>query len=506
MSDPICLDGTNLTPQLLGAIADGNSVAIATESAHAMARGRAVVDRYFEESIPAYGLTTGLGMRADRMLSREEASQFSYRLVRGRAQGVGEPLGSSVVRAILAVRLNTMLSGAAGASPSLANALVEVLNRNVVAYVPSIGSIGAGDLVVMSAIAHALIGEGDCLVAGERRPALATLREAGLEPIVLHPKDGLVLCNSTALSVAMSALAAAKAAAVFDALQRAAALSLEAFVGNGSPFDTAVLRSRPVVGQVRAGDEIRNLLRGGNLLEEGVARRLQDPVSFRCIAQTHGVLQAALEALHAEVNVHLNSSPDNPVVLVDEGRCVSSGNFHTPGLTHALDATARAAAWCANDSVSRVARLMHSPHSGLPSLLCADTADTAGFGPLLKPIEALRAEIIFLSTPAPILPSHNADGIEDAATFSPLAADKFDTVLDRMALLIAFELIAACQAIDLRRDKTEAGLDPALGPALLGTYRAVRSLSSFIGEDRPVGREVESIAAALLAGTLGVDE
>lgn len=502
MSDLIHLDGTNLTPEFLGRISEGAPVAVRGSAFEAMARGRAVVDRYFAESIPAYGLTTGLGMRADQMLSREEALEFSYRLVRGRAQGIGEPLKPCSVRAVIAVRLNTILSGEAGASPSLATALVEVLNRNVVPFVPSIGSIGAGDLVAMSAIAYALIGEGECLVSGERRSATEVLREAGLKPIVLQPKDGLVLCNSTAFSVASSALAATKADAVFEALQTAAALSLEAFVGNASPFDAGVLRARPQIGQVRAGDQIRELLVGGDLLGEEAARRLQDPLSLRCISQTHGVLLGALDALKREVEVHLNSSPDNPVVILGERACVSTGNFHTPGLTHTLDATARALAWCANDSVSRMQRLMHTPHSGLPALLSASTAQTAGFGPLLKPIEALRAEIIHLATPVPILPSHNADGIEDTVTFTPLAADKLDTLLDRASLLIAFELIAACQAVDLRRfgSETPNATDPRLGPKLLATYRAVRLRSRFIDDDRPLGREVESIASAVLAG------
>lgn len=499
MAESILLDGTTLTAQSLHSIAAGATVGVVPAAESAMARGRAVVERYFAESIPAYGLTTGLGMRADRMLSKEEASRFSYRLVRGRAQGVGRALEAELVRATIAVRLNTMLSGEAGASPALAQALIDVLNHNITPFAPGIGSIGAGDLVVMSGIALSLIGEGDVLIDGERRPAAEVFREREVAPIALAPKDGLVLCNSTAFSVASAALALMSAKAVVRGLQHAAALSLEAFVGNASPFDAAVLRARPQPGQVRAGDEIRGLLVGGNLLNDGAARRLQDPLSLRCIAQTHGVLLCALTSLEDELAVHLNSSPDNPVVLVDEGRCVSTGNFHTPGLTHALDATSRALAWCANDAVSRMQRLMHAPFSGLSPLLASDTADTAGFGPLLKPIEALRAEIIHLSSPVPIVASHNADGIEDTATFTPLAARNLATLLDRMALLVSFELIAACQAIDLRRIEAHGSLigDPVLGPDLLETYRKVRSHCRFIHDDRPLGREVEHIAAML---------
>ena len=499
MAEAILLNGTNLTAEALRSVANGAPVAIDPAADEAMARGRAIVEHYFAESIPAYGLTTGLGMRADRMLSREEAAEFSYHLVRGRAQGVGDPLDAHLVRAVMAVRLNTMLGGEAGASPRLAHFVADVLNANLTPWVPGIGSIGAGDLVVMSGLALALIGEGEFLVGGQSRPATDVLRQHHLAPIELAPKDGLVLCNSTAFSAAMAALALASAQAMFGDLQKTAALSLEAFVANISPFEATVLRARPQPGQVEAGDEIRDLLVGGSLLEAGAGRRLQDPLSFRCLAQTHGVLLCALKTLETEVHVHLNSSPDNPVVLLDEQRCVSNGNFHTPGLTHTLDAVSRALAWCANDAVARIQRLMHAPFSALPPLLSSDSANSAGFGPLLKPIEALRAEIIHLATPVPILPSHNADGVEDTATFAPLAAQTLTTQLDRMSLLVAFELIAACQAIDLRRIASgdQFTSDPQLGPQLLALYRSVRAQSRFIDADRPVGREVEQIARAL---------
>ena len=268
---------------------------------------------------------------------------------------------------------------------------------------------------------------------------------------------------------------------------------------NLSPFSPGALGIRPQPGQVRSGDRIRHLLGDGPLDAPGAARRLQDPLSFRCMPQVLGAALVALDDLDAELLVDLNDSPDNPVVLVDEGICISAGNFHLPRLAQTLDGVARALAWCATDSVSRVQRLMHGPHSGLAPLLASDAADSAGFGPLLKPAEALRAQIIHLANPVPVMGSHNADGIEDSATFSALAASKLAELVSSLSLLVAFELVAACQAIDLR----SPGGTPPLAPALRPTYDAVRAICPFIDQDRPVGRQIESVAQQLVLPNRG---
>ncbi len=499
MTDHVVLDGATLTPCALRRIAAGASVSLDSGSAERMAAGRRIVDRYLAESIPAYGLTTGLGMRADQMLTPEEAAEFSYRTVRGRAQAVGPLLTTDEVRAVIAVRLNTMLSGAAGASAEIAPALVTALNNGFVAAMPRIGSIGTGDLVAMAALAHALIGEGEAIVGGGRVAASEGLAAAGMRPLRLLPKDGTVLCNNTAFSTALAALASEAARSTLVSMQIAGALSLEGFVGNLSPFSSASLRARPQPGQVDAGDQLLRLLGDGPLGRAGAARRLQDPLSFRCMAQVHGAAFAALADLDDELSVDLNSSPDNPVVLLEDDVCVSTGNFHLPRLTQTLDGLARAMAWCATDSVSRVQRLMHAPHSGLPALLSSETPDTAGFGPLLKPMEALRAEIVHLSSPVPVLASHNADGVEDSATFAALAASKLTDLLEKLDLLVAFEFVAACQAIDLRLGGN-GDVAPTMAPSLTPVYTAVRKHCRFIAEDRPIGREIEAIAAVVSSG------
>jgi histidine ammonia-lyase len=486
------LDGTALTAEQVELIARGDAqVSIAPSAYAAMRKSRAIVERYLEAGIPAYGLNTGLGARVGETLPKTELEGFSYRMVRGRAQGVGTPLDEAQVRAIIAVRLNTMLTGAAGQSVGVADYLVEVLNRGLTPIVPRIASIGATDLVGMAAIPHALIGEGEITINGQRMPAAQALQAAQLAPLKLGPKDGQVLCNNTAFTTGQAVLIARRAERALMSQVAAAALAFEGFRGNASPIEEETVKLRPLPGQIRAAGELRRLLAGGLLLQKGEARRLQDPLSIRCMAQVFGSAFEALERLERVLSVEINSSSDNPAVQIDEERIVTTGNFHQLQLALELDQTGRALAWCATDGVSRIARLMNSGFSGLPALLTSQATERAGFGPLMKPIEALRAEIVQLANPVAILPSHNADGQEDSLSHAPLAAQKLAELVERYDLLIAFELAAAAQAVDLAK--------PAkIAPQMEAVHAAIRRVSSFIDEDRPMGREIEAIADGLV--------
>ena len=457
------LDGQSLTIDGLWRIAHGAEVAIADEARAAMAKGRAIVERHLKESIPVYGLNTGLGSKAGQALPVEALAGFSAQVVRGRAQSVGPLLSVQEVRAVMAVRLNTMLTGAAGASPALADRLTAMLNRNVTPSVPRIGSIGASDLIPM-----------------------ATLALAVMDGFSLAPKDGLVLSSNTAFTAGLATMAAHEARRVLDTLQVAGALTLTGFRGNRTPFAPEALRLRNDRYMIAAGTEIYALTEG-----LGPARRLQDPLSLRCMAQVHGAAYGELARLDDVVTAEINTASDNPAVILTTGTITGTANFHLPHLTLALDGMARALAMAANEIISRIARLMNEAASGLPPLLAAHEAGSAGFGPLMKPAEALRAEIIHLATPVPILPSQNADGQEDSATFAALSAQKLKDLIDRLDLLIAFELVAAAQAIDL----AQAALPPRLKPV----HAAIRKISAVMREDRPMGREIEAIAEGLVA-------
>src|SRR5205085_2818031 len=150
--------------------------------------------------------------------------------------------------------------------------------------------------------------------------------------------------------------------------QAGAALSFEGFRASLSPLDPRVVDARPAPGQAACASELRRLLAAGSLARDG-GRRLQDPLSFRCASQVHGSLATALDLLAAALEPELNGSGDNPLVLVDSGEIVSTGNFLVPGLALAADAVALALAQVANLSAARAARLLTAKVSDLPQNL-----------------------------------------------------------------------------------------------------------------------------------------
>ncbi len=457
-----------------------------------MSAARALVEQAITRGDAVYGLTTGLGARAAEVLSPEEMTQFSVQTIRGRAHAVGTPLPDEHVRAAMIVRLNTLLLGAAAANTAVAEHLVACINEQVTPMVGETASIGAGDLVWNATLALALIGEGPVRDGGGRtRPGDQAMRAAGISRLVLGPKDGLALINHSGFSGALGALGVARISTCLEAAQTAAALTMEGVRANLTPFSPSVLALRPQPGQMEAAAGIRARLVGGALNQAGIARRLQDPLSIRNLPQIHGSALAALEFARQAVDVEINGASDNPVALIEDRTIVSAGAYHTPHLANALETLSRAIAQLGMAQVARLSKLLSPRFTDLPIFLARPDTDSNGFAPILKTAEALAGEIVHASYPAPVWPSVNADGVEDALTSAPVAAKSLLTIAERASRLTAIELMVAAQAVELR----EIGGD--LAPATHAALGAVREVSPSLDGDRPLGSEVDALAALI---------
>jgi histidine ammonia-lyase len=451
-----------------------------------MAAARDVVESYLADGRPAYGLTTGLGARVVEAVPAEAVAAFSRLTVLGRANSVGSPLPTELVRAVLVIRTNGLAHGGSGARPELAEALVALLGHGVHPIVPSIGSIGAGDICVLAHVGLVLLGQGEAEVGGETLAGGHALQAAGLAPLVLQPKDGLALIGANAVSAAAAALALADGRAALELVQVAAALSMEGFRASVTPLDARAVAARPAPGQAACAAGLRALLAGSS----AGSRRLQDPLSFRCVSQTHGSLTAALEFLAAALEPELNGAGDNPLVLTEDGEIVSTGNFFVPALALAADAVALALAQVANLATARVARLLSAPLTELPQNLAPRGSTGTGMAPLLKVADALAGEIVHAAAPVSLDSRAAADAVEDAATGAPLAAVRLSGMLERLRLLAALELVVAAEAVDL------AGVE-TLGRGTAAAHAVVRELVAPLTGDRPMGPDVEHVAAGL---------
>src|SRR6266851_614671 len=488
MSEAITLTGETLTLDEVVAVARSDRRArLDPATAGRVAASRAVVDRVLAEGEPVYGLTTGLGANLGVQLDAADLLAFQTRILVGRAVAVGPHLPREIVRAALLLRANGLARGGAGTSLGVIEGLLSLLNGGIHPRVPALGSIGAADLTPMAHLALPLVGAGEAEVGGEIMPGGEALRRAGLQPLNLAPKDGLSLINSNALSVGAAVLLIDDVATLLDLAALAAALSFEGLRANPGPLLPEVSAARPAPGQAAA--TLRRFLAGSALWQKGAARAVQDPLSFRCVAPVHGAALAALEFARAAIMPELNAAADNPLVLAESSRILSTGNFHTGALALASDTLALALVPVADLAVGRTMKLMLPEASGLAKFLTPIGGNRAGFAPVQKTLAALRAECRHCANPASLDFTPVANGVEDHSPQTPLTLRKAGELCQSLRRLLAIELMVAAQAIDLR-DPT-----PRLGPALAAAHAAIRARIARLDDDRSLGPEIETLAA-----------
>jgi len=469
---------------------DGRKVEIGPDVIGRLEQARKVLDQAAASGQQIYGLNTGLGANLGTSVSGD-ASAFQRQLLEGRSGAVGDALPEPAVRATMLARVAMLSAGGSGLSPAVYSALVDALNAGVHPVMPSLGSIGAGDLVMMTAIGRMLIGEGEADYQGRRMPAAKALMMARLAPISLAPKDGLSLINASAVSAGNGALAIVDALSALAQQQQAGALTMEGFSANRTILDPRLHMARPAAGQQEAAKALHDLLARE---EPPAPTTLQDPLSIRCMPSIHGALIEAIDQARRAVEIELNAAADNPLVLGEDGVVMSTGNFHTASLALAFETLGLAIAQAAAASAARFIQLTGSGRNGLPKYLSPIGGASAGFVPLQKTVTAIVGAIRHKANPVMLDFLPVSEGVEDHATQTPLAVSKCAEMIVLWRRLIAFELMAAAQAVDLRDGLT-------LAPATAAIHSTVRALVQPLKEDRPLGTDVEALHAALAGGT-----
>ncbi|PBB95174.1 histidine ammonia-lyase [Mesorhizobium sp. WSM3862] len=487
---PLVLTGAGVSIEDVAAVArSAGKVEITPAVIEKLGKARQVLDDAAAGGQQIYGLNTGLGANLGTAVEGD-AGAFQRQLLDGRGAAVGNPLPAQLVRAAMFARIAMLSAGGSGLSPHVLTALVDLLNAGIHPVMPSLGSIGAGDLVLMTAIAHTLIGEGDADYQGRRMPSAKALMMARLAPVSLAPKDGLSLINASAVSTGAGALALLDALSALEQQEQAGALTMEAFGANRTILDPRLHLARPAACQQVAAKALRDLLtRDGT----PAPTTLQDPLSIRCMPSIHGALIQAIDHARLAVEIELNAPADNPLVLANDSLVLSTGNFHTASLSLAFETLGLAIAQCAAASAARFIQLTGSTRHGLPKYLSPIGGASAGFVPLQKTVTAILAAIRHKANPVMLDFLPVSEGVEDHATQTPLAVAKCVEMIVLWRRLIALELMAAAQAVDLRE-----GL--ILAPATSAIHAAVRAHVPTLKEDRPLGSHADALHAVLADG------
>jgi histidine ammonia-lyase len=496
----IGLTGEDLAVDDVWAVAVESAPATLSEAARGrMVEARAVVDRAAHGgSEHTYGVNTGFGRFVSQSIPDELTEELQLRLLRSHACGVGEAYPDEIVRAAMLLRANALAKGRSGARPELVELLLECLDRGVLPFVPSRGSVGAsGDLAPLAHLALPLVGEGEAWFGGERLPGMDALERAGLEPQTLKAKEGLSLVNGTQFMAAFGALGLVRARRLSKAADIACALSVEALQGSRTSFIPQVHALRPLRGQQASAANVLVLLEGSAINEaHRWCDKVQDAYSLRCAPQVHGAARDLLDYVDYTVSVELNAATDNPLVLVEDDLLVSNGNFHGQPLAFALDALAMAVAELGSIAERRVERLVNpSLSGGLPPFLTVDGGLNSGFMIPQYVAASLVSENKVLAHPASVDSIPTSAGQEDHVSMGNAAGLKAWQVLANVEWTLAIELLAGAQGVEFL-----APLEPGRGVA--AAHRFVRSLSPRLMEDRQLGGEIDAVAATIRDGSL----
>ncbi|MEM7353086.1 MAG: histidine ammonia-lyase [Acidobacteriota bacterium] len=453
------LDGTPLDLDAVRlALAGPITLELATEAADAVGRGHQTVALCLERDAPIYGVNTGFGKLATQRIDDDELEELQRNIVRSHAAGVGPPLDDAVVRLILLLKIASLARGHSGIRPAVLDALIGMLDRDVLPVVPSQGSVGAsGDLAPLAHLSLVLIGEGEARVAGQTMDGADALAAAGLAPVTLGPKEGLALLNGTQVSTALALTGLLEAHRTFQAAVVAGAMSVDAVRGSDTPFDERIHRLRPHHGQQVTAALYRRLLAGSVIRDSHRdCSRVQDPYSFRCQPQVMGACLDLLRQVSGPLEVEANAVTDNPLVFPDEVDVLSGGNFHAEPVAFAADILALAIAEMGALSERRLAALIDPVISELPPFLTARPGVMSGYMMAQVTAAALASETKQLAHPASVDSLPTSANQEDHVSMATHAGVRLGRMNANVRAIVAIELLAAAEGLDFLRPLTSS--------------------------------------------------
>lgn len=493
---PVVFHGGRLTVEEVVRVARaGAPVEVSEEARARIRRSRAVVDDLVARREVAYGITTGFGEFAHVTIDTAKVEDLQRNLVMSHSVGVGDPLPRDVVRAMMAIRAETLALGVSGIRTETIDLLVAMLNEDIVPVVPEKGSLGAsGDLAPLAHMVLPLIGMGEAWVDGERLPGDEALAKKGLSPTTLGAKEGLALINGTCLMSAYACLLVHDAERLMANALVAGAMSLEALQGTDQAFIPEVSAVRPHPGQRRAAEVLYGLAADSEIMKgHRDCPKVQDAYTLRCMPQVYGAVMDALAYLRRVASIEIRSATDNPLIFPD--RYVSCGNFHGEPLALALDLFAIALTDVSSMVERRVDRLVNPHVSGMTAFLVEAGGLNSGFMVAQYTAASLVAENKILAHPATVDSIPTSANQEDHVSMGATAATKAARVLANCWDALAIEFLCAAQGIDFRR--------PArAGPGVEAAWTRVRKEVPKLESDRVLAPDVQAVKRLIRSGAV----
>jgi histidine ammonia-lyase len=451
------------------------------------------VERTVASGEVSYGINTGFGAFANRVIPAAKTRRLQLNLIRSHACGTGDPLPPPIVRRMLLLKANALAAGFSGARPLLAEMLLGLLNADVLPVVPAQGSVGAsGDLAPLAHIGLALIGEGEATHDRQLLTGADVPRAAGLEPLEPQAKEGLALLNGTQLSLALALEGLFQAERLLDASIVAGALTVEGLAGSHAPFDARIHKASALPGQAAVARRLRALLTDSEILRSHEhCERVQDPYAVRCMPQVFGAVEHTLEHARQVLGAAANGVSDNPLIFGDD--ILSGGNFHAEPIGFISDFLGIAVAELGSIAERRIDLLDRRVNPNLNMFLATEPGLESGFMMAHVTAAALVSENKTLAHPASVDSLPTSAGQEDHVSMAPWAGRKLLTICANTARVLGIELLAAARAVDAMRPL-------ATTPELQRVHALVREHVPLRVHDHRLDRDIETLAGLVRDG------
>lgn len=517
----VTLTGADLTQDQAWRIAQGEEVAISKKAMKQVTDSNRLVMAAARAGVEIYGLTVGVGLNKDHHLFdakgdltpevRKASIEFNRNILRSHSVGYGPALSKEVTRLAMVVRLNTMLTGRSGAQPRVVELYRDFLNKGVTPVVPTRGSIGDADITLASHIGSVMMGEWRAEVDGKVVSGAEALKMKGITPLVPEGKDGLGILSSNCVGVAMTMDAMRTMRQALKVSPIVYGLTLEGLNGNVAPFLAQTVNNHPLTGLKEAAAEMRATLKGSYLWNFDKTRALQDPLSFRTTVYTISEAKRALKELDELVNIQINSSDDNPGVILNaskedfdktqvkqyfvdkdgvKGAIIPSANFEPLPIAIAAQRATIALSHVSHNALHRTMRLDEDRFSGLARYLAGpNNPNGHAFGATEDSMVSIYAENIELANPISMHGTPVEGNIEDSASNLPRVAERLKRASNNMFDLYSMELLHNTQAIDLRKMKQD---NVKLSDKTGALYKAYRKVVPFVEKDRIFSGDLEN--------------
>ncbi len=459
----IKINGNNLTLEEFYRVAKEKvKVDLSTQAVVNIKNARSVLEEFIKSRKAYYGINTGFGALASKKIDIKDLKKLQKNLIKSHTAGVGEEFPDEIVRGIILLRANVLAKGNSGVRLELVHLLLDLLNHNILPIIPSKGSVGAsGDLVPLSHLANALIGDGDVKYRGKIVKAALALKRAGLSPITLREKEGLALINGTQVMTAIGIFNLLEAEKLIKIADIAGAIAFEAQLGNPSPFYDEIQMVRPYPGQAKTSKNILKLIKNSPLwISHQGMKKIQDAYSIRCIPQVHGAVRDTLDHVRKILEIEVNSATENPLIFPAKKLILSGGNFHGEPVAFVMDFLSIVITELGNMSERRIDRLLNpATNMGLPPFLIQNDGLNSGFMIAHITATSLTSENRTLAHPSSVDNIPTSANQEDHVSMGTIGARTALEIIRNVKYILAIELMVGLQALDFYDMKTSKILE-----------------------------------------------